>query len=417
MVQQNYKCPHIAQQGLDIIRTGLKERRAKPVKNYSWLCHECGYLWTGFKDQGGQEEALKELQSGQTMFFDWSKENLESFISDGLHVVGIKAWDEPVQYASQNETLLQEGIFNPDLVEKYKRQQDECETKPLYDPQQHPWFSYLLDRMPIRGKIPGMDAEPDWYSANIAFAWYILLTDIPDIHKGVVGEMGPRTPKGPFPTSQVMFALAAADSKGTYVPLDYAEWPIMGLLGMHEWFKREKLLDYLFGEHKGTDWSTMGKKFKNEFDLLFASHFVEDFAFGWYFRERQKQQKGDGGYDAYPYDEMYHNSERAKVHWLRFMQDFFSDAQFAESFRTDLGEVIAQMQLCTRDQGYIALWHYPAYRLLHSGLVEESFFEMWLYREATRLLSERGFSKTDLSNQQELQHIPFSEAIRILKKV
>ena len=369
MIQQNYKCPHIAQEGLDVIRIGSGEERAKPVKNYSWLCHKCSYLWTGFKDQRDQGEALKELQSGQSMFFDWNQGHLEDFTSDGLHVVGIKVWDNPVQYADRNETLLQEGIFNPNLVGEYKRQQDRCETRPLYDPQQHGRFSSLLGRMPIRGRIPGMNAEPDWYSANIAFAWYSLLSSILDIQEGVVGEMGPRTPKGPFPTSQVMLTLAAAKFRGTYVPLDYAEWPIMGLLGMHEWFRREGLLHYSFGEHKGTNWLTMGEKFKDKFNLLFASHFVEDFAFGWYFRKRQEQQHGKGGYDSYPYDEMYHSGERAKVHWLRFMQDFFSDAQFAESFRTDLGEVVAQMHVCTKDQGHVALWHYPAYRLLHSGLV------------------------------------------------
>jgi len=41
---------------------------------------------------------------------------------------------------------------------------------------------------------------------------------------------------------------------------------------------------------------------------------------------------------------------------------------------------------------------------------------MWLFQEAIRLLSKKGFTKIDLNDQQGLQEIPFSSAIRLVKK-
>lgn len=64
----------------------------------------------------------------------------------------------------------------------------------------------------------------------------------------------------------------------------------------------------------------MGQPYKNMFDLLIASYSVEDFAFGRYFRHREKGERdkeGVGYRNMYPYDEMYRKKHRAKVHWLR----------------------------------------------------------------------------------------------------
>lgn len=434
-------CIHLKKYGISAIAGGLSEKRAKEVKDYSWLCHPCGTLWTGFQRKSYLDDAVQELSDGQRMFPDWEQIPVQSGLLKKIPVAGIRVWKHPEKtgaaYTRMVGAVELREFFNVIISDRYKKEQDACETKLLYNLKDNREFNNLLDKMPIRGKIPGMYAEPDFYSANVAFKWYWVLDFLRGSHVkfpptlesladgvGCIGEMGPRTPKGPFPTSQVMFALAVNGFRGTYVPLDYAEWPISSLLGTYEWFRREHLLKYEFGKIRGTDWTNMGKEFKEVFDILFASHFVEDFIFGWYFRQCQpREDNRENGYNHYPYDEMYHKSQRAKVHWLRLMEEIITGQAFRHKYMEDLQVIVDQMYQSINPRGFLATWHYPAYRLLHAGLHEEATFEMWLYSEAVKLMQKKGLKQiplTDLSDCSKMANpteIPFSHSVRILRSL
>jgi hypothetical protein len=63
----------------------------------------------------------------------------------------------------------------------------------------------------------------------------------------------------------------------------------------------------------------------------------------------------------------------------------------------------------------MAVWHYPAFRLLNTGLMEEASFEMFLYTRLTGFIATRMATAQVPLSQPELndgQQIPFLSAFR-----